>query len=414
MESERFESDTACLGGRDRGRAFSYLAFTVVGIAATVAGLTAKSAQLLVLGAPLALFGSMLGLSLWWSSADRCMLPGAISVVDRALFRSGERVLAAGAVKQGFVVTDKRGRQWVRLEKTNPIAPASWVAVADVAEGRSLLRALGLDASQTTAELSALPFAHPRTTQRLTFALVAFMFAGVVVASETKSALVWPLLAGAIFVRVLVSAFGGQRVRIGDDGLSIHRLGRTRFVPFRDVSEVRPLRLEANKETTLGVELVHKDGTLTQLAGGREGHEDDAGAAIKQRVNDAFEQHRLRAGATVEALTRGARSPAQWIAELRRRGAGGAVDARTAPLTQEALVRVMADPAQAPTARVGAAVALAAAGEAGLADRVRVIARTTTAAPLRVALERAIATDDAALTEAIEELEKHEAVAPTR
>lgn len=381
----------------------------VVGVAATVAGLTAKSAQLLVLGAPLALFGSMLGLSLWWSSADRCMLPGAISVVDRALFRSGERVLAAGAVKQGFVVTDNRGRQWVRLEKNNPLAPASWVAVADVAEGRSLLRALGLDASQTTAELTALPFAHPRTAQSVSMGLFGLMFAGIVLAGEARSVLLWPLLGGAIFARVLLSAFGGQRVRIGDDGLSIHRLGRTRFVSFREVSEVRPLRLQAGKETTLGVELVHKDGALTRLAGGREGHEDDAAAALKQRVGDAFEQHRLRAGATVEALARGARSPVEWIAELRRRGAGGAVDARTAPLTQEALVRVMADPAQAPVARVGAAVALSAAGEAGLADRVRVIARTTTATPLRVALERAIAADDAALAEAIEELERQEA-----
>ncbi len=386
----------------------------VAGVAATVAGLTSHVPQLLFLGAPLALFGSMLGLSLWWSSSERCMLPGAISVVDRALFRSGQRVLAAGAVKQGFVVTDKRGRQWVGLEKNNPLAPASWVAVADVAEGRSLLRALGLDASQTTAELSALPFAHPRTTQSVSMGLFALLFAGIVLAGEARSILLWPLLGGAIFTRVLVSAFGGQRVRIGDDGLSIHRLGRTRFVSFRDVSEVRPLRLPAGKETTLGVELVHKDGTLTQLAGGREGHEDDAAAALKQRVNDAFEQHRLRSGATVEALARGARSPVEWIAELRRRGAGGGVDARTAPLTQETLVRVMADPAQAPVARVGAAVALAAAGEAGLADRVRVIARTTTALPLRVALERAIATDDAALAEAIEELERQEAAARAR
>jgi hypothetical protein len=129
---------------------------------------------------------------------------------------------------------------------------------------------------------------------------------------------------------------------------------------------------------------------------------------VAERIREALESARRGDPAQdVALLARNAREIGVWVRALRA-VAAGAVDHRTAPIPEDRLWRIAEDPNASPTARAGAAVALTPSLDDAGKARIRVAADATASPKLRVALEAAAETDEAALEHALAELDAEE------
>lgn len=385
--------------------AFLSLAFLGAALATGVPALTIPAVSF-------GLLGGLLGAYVWTQNPDKRALEGALRVSDGALTHAGKVVLRREELAQGFVVPTG-DTVWVRLERKSGADKATWVRVADVAQGRALLSALGADATQSVAELGALAPVMLMSPADQALRIIPAIFGLPLLATLLGIAVGYPgaaLIASMLLVLTFATSnlLRKQRVRIGSDGLSVRWRGKETFVPFSDVDAVRRLRSNQSGKTLTGVELERSDGSLVRLATGQEGFSEGAEWILYERVREAYEGHERGGDADgVAALSPGTRSRLEWLRDLRRLGSGANADARTAPVPSDELIRVAEDTAQTPLARVGAVIALAKSGDAEIKERVRIAVSATSSRPLRAAMERALddEADEAALCEAIEAVE---------
>jgi hypothetical protein len=165
-------------------------------------------------------------------------------------------------------------------------------------------------------------------------------------------------------------------LRIGTDGIAIHRLWRRRFVPRAEIAGV----------DVHGATLVLKRRSGPPLAMPTTGAAE--AATLARRVEDALARPAAAAPAEVlAALDQGGRSLAEWqraVAALLGESAGY----RRAAIVADDLFRIVEDGGAKPERRVAAAAALASLGGA-VRGRVRAAAEACVNEELRAAILRA-------------------------
>lgn len=188
-----------------------------------------------------------------------------------------------------------------------------------------------------------------------------------------------------------------ERVVVGSDGVSWVRRGRTRFIPYSALQDVRAenarLTLSLRDGTTLVLRARRKDAAETLVA-------------IQERMRAASAAAVASPSASAQdALRPGTRKVADWLHALESlvSPAHPFRDASLEPSTLETVLEGTGGHA----ARVGAAFALARSGAEDAPQRIRVAAQKTASPRLRIALESIAAgeADRAAIEGALAEEE---------
>ncbi len=277
------------------------------------------------------------------------------------------------------------------------------LSMPDEGSAQRLLERLGLDASRRRVAVTA----GQRTPASvwMAFTSVAALFVTGDAAKKTALAVqgseevirtIWVL--GALMLGYVVARWvTPDEVVVGGDGLSIRGTFGTRFVSYADIEHVEPaddgriaVRLSAG-----GVVWV---GSRTLGAAHR--------AALIDRIHRAMGSGADETIGELRELDRQDRSFETWRDAAGRlmRGAAGY---RGSLLERRQVVAALSNPQLSAERRIGAALALAGAGEldAEARGRLRVAADTTVAPRLRLALERFAegAIDARAIEEALAE-----------
>jgi hypothetical protein len=412
-----FRSDDAALVRRNRWWLALGASPYAVGLSLILTALVTGVWPVAVPAFHMGIFGT-LGL-LWAYRANKSpvKLGGGISIGDAGVYHAGKLLAGRDELEAGFITPRPTGVT-VRLQRRGRRASLT-IAVKDVEEGRALLRALGLDATQTAAELRAASdmFAWSLSKQLVVMttpifaAVFTIMGLAVVLGASKALAVIVPLMLVTVFTGVFGLIFTPTRVRIGVDGIATRWLGKDRFIPFSKMRGVQAYEERVGGKTYLGIALDLDDGERVKVPAGQKGFTSMEPAELEERIREALTVHRDGAGLVDERLlARGRRAVPEWIAALRALGAGANADLRTPPVPPEKLLRIAEDAAAAPLVRVGAAVA-AAASAPDAKRRVRLAAQTTASPKLRVALERVSADDatDESVAEALADLDAAEA-----
>jgi hypothetical protein len=197
------------------------------------------------------------------------------------------------------------------------------------------------------------------------------------------------LVAGAIAFAVY-ALIARTVVTVGNDGIEVRRMFRKTFVGLDEIREVRAEKkaLIITRTTGERISLAHAAPIIEPV--GNFGASDIAmeRGLLADRIADALRSHKRRSqsGSALVALGRAERSPDEWFASLRAIGAG-ASDYRTRVIPVEELRRVVTDTTATSDVRVGAAIALRVADQAGAAERIRIAADATAAPDLRTLLK---------------------------
>lgn len=297
-------------------------------------------------------------------------------------------------VVSGYVVPEVSSADVV-LELTGRRRVVARVPSAE--DGDHLLAALGVDPAQRRTRI-ALGSPGRRIALGVLVTLISIVLTVMLFASLLYAAPAW--LLWAITVGGLVGApFGLMRatrppvVTVGSDGVIIERsLGRRRFVALRSIASV--------ERTRRGFELRLRDGGTVSVSGGFTGANQAAAARRIEAALDAFqaaegEQDRRRA----ELLARNGRSVQGWREHVRSQIERE--DYRRTGLRQEDAEAVLTRIDVPLEQRVGATLALTAHDRARAVEKVRVALEGTVDEQARVALEAALAEDDAAVDEAL-------------
>jgi hypothetical protein len=378
-------------------------------VAALVTGVPAFLAGLFHLG----IFG-LVGLGLAYKrNPHPRFVSGAVKVDAEGLHFGGLRVAGSQQIKQGFVVPGA-GRCVVRIVRKGLRSSVN-IVVKDVAEGRELLRALGLDASQTVAEVRGMSriFSLSTAKQMLLFVSpAASAIGGALLGGLTfgpKGVIIAPLLMVAALVTMMTLIFARTKIQIGADGILTRWLGKERFISFSEIADVSPCEIAQLSKTYVGVELTLHGGERVRLLVGQKQWDGEEASILYERIREAGQTYRAGgADADASVLARNGRPSADWIAVLRSIGAGANAGMRTPPIPTERLWRIVEDVGASALARAGAAVALAPQVSGAERKRIRVAAKATASPKLHVALERAsdVETSDEELAQALAELEE--------
>jgi hypothetical protein len=177
---------------------------------------------------------------------------------------------------------------------------------------------------------------------------------------------------------------------VGSDGIVVRRLGRARFVPFRELAAIVT-------EDSHRIRLVLTSGEEVVLLSGPRGDgrgrvtQDskklrDAACDAMSTAFSAFQKRGLRPLPSAAALVgRGGRTIDEWRGALRELTADAHYRATTA--REEDLLDVLEDVHAPEDARAGAAMVLRRSEDAAVRERVRIATEATASPRLRVALE---------------------------
>jgi hypothetical protein len=336
------------------------------------------------------------GVGLAWaykSLADLVDQPGVITGDDRGLLRDGRVVVPHDELKQGFVMPFGPAAL-VRIERRG-MAPPMLVRVDDIASGRTLLRALGLDASQRVADVKAAPWLVTQPVQKqllLTLGPILGVFVPLILGSAAALGKQAPFAVITLVPVLLAYIFGvvlaPMKIRIGTDGVLIRWLWKERFIPFSEIEDVVSYEEEMGGKQYAGAILHLAGGETTKICTGQKGFTDGDSESVVERLREALEEHRTQThGTDASALSRGSRSALDWVRALKRLGAGADTDLRHAGMSLEALLSAVHDTTLDAASRAGAAVAALPYVTPAEKRRIRVAAETTALPKLRVALE---------------------------
>ncbi len=272
-------------------------------------------------------------------------------------------------------------------------------------QGRALLRALGLDASQRVADF-------------VTFSLLVggrgSLFAGVVAAFVLGlvafSLFVWHshgagmLLFAGLPLLWVIALLAPAWVRVGTDGIGVRWLWGRRFFHFDAMEEIDRFGKWGpflRAPHVVGLRVVLRSGKDVRLPVVLAGLGKLRLELLTERVLQALASFREGADeAAADLLRRGDRSVGAWVRALRSLGSGANVDARTAPVPRDRLLRIVEDPSLPPLARAAAAVALGPELDDEGRGRLRLAAEASALPRLRVAIETAAGGAEAAELEA--------------
>jgi len=350
-------------------------------------------------------------------------IPGRVVAGPDGVSLDGRRLASRGEIRSGLVVPHGLGPPMVRLERglRRPIE----LEVADEAEGRALLTALGLDASQTVATFRTPSRVLTDRAYRVAFifsivgaAFVGGLFQSGAVRGASPAGLFLRLgLFGAI---IAFSTFSRSRIDVGADGILTSWLGvQKRFVPYREIAGAASYIDETGttRSRYLGVVVTTTLGETIRMPVAQIGalNARDRVNGILERIREAMATYqRGEVTASAAVLDRGDRDVAAWIRALRAVGSGAAADHRTAPVLPEQLWRIVEDPSQKPELRAGAAVVLGGALDDEGRARLRVTAGAVAEPKVRIAIEAAGGDDEEALAEALADLPREMRGAPRR
>lgn len=417
--AERFRSKTVRRVLRNRFHLWGSASPILVGLALATFGIVSGTWPLVLPLAHLGILGSVLVAWAYKRNANPSYVGSEVSVDDEAVRVDGEVVVRREEITQGFVVKHE-GKAMVRLGRRG-LRPSVLLAAKDRDEARRLLVELGLDATQTAAELRALSgvMALPLAKQLAVMLLPFFvlMIAGIATSAALAPSLGPAPMLGGIGMAVtwiLGLVFSPTTVRIGVDGVVLRWLGRERFVPFADVTRLERYELEQGNKTYIGLTLHLRDGREVKVPTGQKNWNEADASELEERMRQALELHRRAAsGVDPRLLARGGRDVSTWVTELRRLGSGARADARTGAVPLDRILGVVDDPSAPAALRAGAALAAVENDPEQSRERVRIAADTTASPRLRVALETiaSAAPDDAAIGEALAALEAEDAKA---
>ena len=343
---------------------------------------------------------------------------GEVTADGRGVFVGGALALARQDVAYGFVEAAPDGARVKLADATHGLRLE--VRVKDAAEGRALLNALGLDVAQRVAPFfAASPVGGVRG-----FVVASAVAAGLwyVLANwfptyywrsvllddiVTLARVVSPVL--LLLAWAVLSAVP-TRVTVGADGLDVRWLRRRRFVPYRSILRVVPAFGQ--------LRVVLAEGATLRLRGQRRSFTPRTRPehrAMVDRLGAAIEEHvaASRLQEAVAQLPEPKGDGAGWLRELDAVPVGAA-GYRQAVVDDEVLWRVVEDASLDEKTRAGAAVVLRKLlGDEGRA-RLRVVAEATASPRLRVALEAASGTEDAAIEQSLDELATGDGAAAQR
>jgi len=334
-------------------------------------------------------------------------IAGKVSSDRSGLYRDGALVFPRERMKQGLVVRDAKGCR-VQIDGKQPWESA-FIGVSDVDEGRALLKSLGLDATQATADvLAASPIvAKPwiPIVMGLTVPLVATIARGLHTQPKTAPFFIFALVAS--FVALYLAP---TRVRVGTDGILTSWLGRRQFYSYGDITSIEKYESRSRSRAHVGLEIYLEGKTVRIPVGQKRTSEGDL-QKLYDRIAAAVEAYRAGySGEELSALARGERPLVEWIQSLRGLGMGAGADLRRAAVPPDRLMAVALDATASPLTRAGAAIAMGSVLDDDERERIRLAAESVASPKLRIALGRAVdpSTDPRALEEALSELESEE------
>jgi hypothetical protein len=347
-----------------------------------------------------------------WSRNFRPVVQACVVRADSDGVSLGERRVPRAQIRAGFVMPGT-GAPRVHLRRRGrfPIE----LQTGSVDEARAMLRAMGLDASQTVAEFRTLSRALAKRRYLVGLGLlIGAFFSGFgsalgTIASHSAmgaSAFLVPILP---FVVIMVWP---SRLRIGADGFELRWLWTRRFVRYDEVLGFSRFEKGLGNSRTVGIAITLRSGEEVLVPIQRSNWNNNAECVlIEERLREAKEG--FRAGdvaADAAMLQRGQRDVRDWVAALRAIGTGANATLRTAPVPHDRLLRIVEDPSQDAAARAAAAVALGADLDEPGRARLRVAAEAIAAPKLRVAIEKAAErADDAEIEAALSEIDAERA-----
>jgi hypothetical protein len=314
------------------------------------------------------------------------ILPRAtVATLDRA----GERLTVATrgllgrphlrilAVRAGHLVPDGRTD---RAELFLANGDILRVHAAESATATAVLRLAGVDAAQQRARI--------RLSDPLSWLVACVFVVGVAallvgLPMVTLAPSLGTLLLGAL-ATALVSwagmAYAGlPQITVGTDGISWTRGLRRGFIPLDEIASVRSvgLRLE-----------VHLRGGRVRYIRSLTGADPAQAYALELRIREALATRRGEAlPGQLALLDRRGRTVGDWSAAVTGLARAGS-SYRAVGLSADDLAAIVVSPDVNPERRLGAALALRAAGDPAAGERIRVAAAQCASGRLRVALER--------------------------
>lgn len=333
--------------------------------------------------------------------------------VDREGVHHKGRLIARRSEIRAAFTAHREGAVEVRLERRG-LKPSIVLRVADDAEARRVMLAVGMDASQTVAEVRAASqiFAWSILKQICVFVL-PLIGAGMMGAVTAAAGVVFvtPLLVPLMVISMFVLLFSRTHLRIGADGVGTKWLGQQHFYPFAQMQDAASYEERIGGKTQLGVRLSMTNGDQAKIPCGQKGWNNVDPSEIEQRIREARDVHR-RGGWELDPqlLARGERTVADWLVALRAVGAGAGADMRTSAIPTDRLLSLIADASAPGIARVAASIAALEQAPEEARTRARIAAVTTAEPTLRKSFERvaSASSDDDALAEALAELEAEE------
>ncbi|MFT3768694.1 MAG: hypothetical protein QM820_24880 [Minicystis sp.] len=382
-------------------------------IAAIVAGLTVKAAFFAFTLHP-AILAMVALLYAWrrnpWPTVERVPVRA-----DGDGVRVGDTYLPRAEIRDGFVLPGPTPMVKLRRRRALPVD----LRVGSTAEGRDLLRALGLDVSQTVATFRTMSRAVAKRRYIATavgvFTAVYVGFISGIVNARHGHAPLYGAAMGILFalglIGLVVVMLMPTKLSVGADGVVLRWFGRDRFIGYGEVAHVLRYDKGWGRSRYIGVTLLLRSGEEVHLPIGQATWQDEIVSIIEERLNEAMEAfHGGAAAADAALLRRGERGVSDWVTALRAIGSGANADMRTAPLPRERLFRIVESPTAPAADRAAAAVALG--GDLDLESRLRLkrAAEAIAAPRLRVVLETAsTGADQAELEAALTELAEQEA-----
>ncbi len=330
----------------------------------------------------------------------------------KGLSIEGRTHIARSALRDGMVVPRSNAPPLVRFRSRRLFSLPIEIEVESEAEGRRLLRAMGLDASQSVATFRLPSRALASKWFRFVpFAFIPlFMGFGAMSANGHLNAVlsVVPFLMLAYVLALLVPS----KVHVGADGVLVTWMRTKRFIPHAAIAELTEYESGWGNSRLLGVDIRLASGEVVRVPVASRKWAANAPATLRARIEEAREAHR-NGGVLNEAavvLGREGRSVVEWIAALRSVGAGTNATHRIAPVNPDRLWSIVEDPSTDARSRAAAAVALSTSTDDEGRMRLRAAAVATAAPKLRVALETlASPASEEELVRVLEDLEESEA-----
>jgi hypothetical protein len=363
-------------------------------LASLVAGLLGSDFAMVGMYAMWPLAAS-LGLHLGWTRATR--RPARLEVAGRRVLANGAPLFRTDVAHARIIPQPPGQGAIVQLRRRFDVYPAR-VALGTDEDARNFVRALGLDPREGTTR-----FREPLSTAAA-FAIVALatVAAGLLVG---MLGLPMGLLAVAAFAYGLVRLFT-KTVTIGQDGILIEGLGRKRFLPYAEITSLER-EVRANRRGPMvsrGFWIALDSGKRVFVDTMHERLRDGmfAGDHLFETAETALAFANRAQPRAADVLARGGRPTREWLRQLET---ARDVRYRVAPISDDELAHVLANPSADKTARVGAAICLARAGEEARA-RVRVAVEDIAAPEVRSAALAALEEDEDALAAAIDALDR--------